>query len=81
MEKMKSQLVESLIYEMQYRNYSPCTINTYSQNLLSLEKSLAVPLANVSTDDLKKYLHQRMTEENLSISSINKVLCFLLLFL
>lgn len=72
MENKKSQLVESLIYEMQYRNYSSCTINMYSKNLLSLEKSLAVPLENISTADLKKYLHQRMTEESLSVSSINQ---------
>ena len=66
---------ESLLTkEMQIRNYSPRTIDTYCKLLINLEKVLGKPLNQVTTDDFKSRLHYLVTEKSASTSTINQLI-------
>lgn len=69
-----SDLIGRLVEEMQFRNYSERTIATYSSLLANVEKSSKLPLENITADQLKSYLHQRIINEEVSISSINQAI-------
>jgi len=43
--------------EMQIRNYSPCTIDTYCKLLCNFEKELEKSLYEITTEDFKTRLH------------------------
>lgn len=66
--------IERLVFEMQYRNYSPRTIKTYKELLLHLQSNLATALVDITTEQLKQYLHKRIIEEKISVSSINQTI-------
>ncbi len=71
-------LVGRLIEEMQLRNYSPQTVRTYSDLLTKVEKSLELPLDQVSLDQFKGFLHCRINNENvlnLFEKSVQKIGC------
>ncbi len=57
---------------MQLRNYSPRSILTYSQLLGKIEDDLKIPLETISVQQLKDYLHQRIINEKISVSTINQ---------
>ena len=67
-------MVEKLIREMQFQNYSPSTIDCYSELLSKLERDLAVSLDTVSAQQLKDYLLQRIINEKISVSLINQTI-------
>jgi site-specific recombinase XerD len=59
---------------MQFQNYSPRTIECYSELLSKLERDLAVSLDTVSAQQLKDYLLQRIINEKISVSLINQTI-------
>ena len=59
---------------MELRNYSPRTIQTYSELLGNLEKYFQTELEKVSTEQLKAYLYQRMKVDEVSVSFINQTI-------
>ncbi len=72
MEDNQNNHIEQLVLEMQYRNYSNRTVNTYSELLRQLEKSFRIPIDEITGEHLKQYLHRRITQEAISVSTINQ---------
>lgn len=60
--------------EMQFRNYSPRTVHSYCDLLLKLENDLNLPLEEVTLQHLKDYLHDRIINEKISVSTINQTI-------
>ena len=69
-----STFIGRLVQEMQFRNYSERTIVTYSRLLANVEKSYNLPLDSITADQIKSYLHQRIINDGVSISSINQTI-------
>lgn len=67
-----SQNVERLIHEMQLRNYSPRTTDTYSELMSKVEKFFDQPIDRISTQQFKDFLHHRITGDLISTSCINQ---------
>ena len=67
-----SLLVCRLIEEMQLRNYSPRTVTSYSNHLTKLEKSLELPLDQITLDQFKGFLHHRINNDEVSVSFVNQ---------
>lgn len=74
MKNEKSKCVEQLVYEMQLRNYSVRTIESYSKLLTNVENSLEHPLDEIGTELFKSYLHQRIMQDEISVSMINQLI-------
>jgi integrase/recombinase XerD len=72
MENPKSYLVELFIKEMQLRNYSNRTIETYSKALFAIEKYCNKTIDNITTEEFKAFLHHRITIDEISVSLINQ---------
>ena len=72
MKNQNSHHVERLIYEMQLRNYSSKTVNSYSSLLSKVESFYHLPFDQISTQQFKDYLLQRITVEAISTSMINQ---------
>lgn len=72
--KNETSSIEQLVFEMQYRNYSSSSIKTYRELLLSVEKYFLKSIKEVTVDDLKQYLHLRITRENISVSLVNQTI-------
>jgi integrase/recombinase XerD len=72
MENQNSYLVERLIKEMQYRNYSSLTIKSYSSLLAKLGKTTGLPLDQIGIPRLKEYLRHEIVERGISTSTINQ---------
>lgn len=64
--------VERLKKEMEYRNYSERTVDSYCLTMSALEKSAAKPLSQLTVVDLKTYLHHALTVKNCSTSYANQ---------
>ena len=64
--------VERLKKEMEYRNYSERTVDSYCQTMTTFEKSLGKPLSQMTVMDLKTYLHHALTVKNCSTSYANQ---------
>ncbi|MBA3036488.1 MAG: tyrosine-type recombinase/integrase [Desulfobacterium sp.] len=72
--KERSQLIEQLVYEMQLRNYSPRTIDTYGKVMSKLEKFSGIALDKITIPQFKDYLHRLITTEGISVSLVNQYL-------
>ena len=72
MKDQNSHYVELLINEMQLRNYSSRTIRSYTELMSKLEKFYSLPLNQVTTDQFKSYLLQRISNEAISTSMTNQ---------
>ena len=72
--KNETSSIEQLVFEMQYRNYSSSSIKTYRELLLSVEKHFLKSIKEVTVDELKQYLHRRITQENVSVSLVNQTI-------
>ncbi len=72
MNNSQKDFINKVCYEMQYRNYSTSTITTYTSLLKQIEHWTGVPIEEVSTGQLKAYLHHRIAVEKVSISVINQ---------
>ncbi|HLP38809.1 tyrosine-type recombinase/integrase, partial [Lacibacter sp.] len=58
--------------EMQLRNYSSKTVNSYSSLLSKIESFYHLPFDQISTQQLKDYVLQRISSEGISTSMINQ---------
>jgi len=74
MKNKKSPFVEQVVYEMQLRNYSVCTIESYSKLLTKVEKNLELPLDKIGVEQFKSYLHQRIMQDEVSTSMVNQLI-------
>ncbi|MBB3188290.1 tyrosine-type recombinase/integrase [Microbacter margulisiae] len=63
-----------LIREMQIRNYSPRTIDTYCKLLCNLEKEFGKLLYEITTEDFKSKLHFMITQKGASVSTVNQLI-------
>jgi site-specific recombinase XerD len=64
--------VERLKREMEYRNYSEKTVNSYCISMAGLERTTLKPLSEVTIADLKNYLHHALTVKQCSTSYANQ---------
>ena len=64
--------IDLLRKEMELRNYSPRTIHTYTLLLDSMQRTLGIPLDAIGIEELKGYLHKRIMQEGISVSSVNQ---------
>lgn len=60
--------------EMQIRNYSPRTIDTYCKLLCKLEKEFGKSLYEITTEDFKSKLHFMITQKGASTSTVNQLI-------
>ena len=67
-------MVEKLIKEMEFRNYSPRSIFSYSEQLIRLENHLQLSLDTISVQQFKDYLHGRIIDEKISVSLVNQTI-------
>jgi len=74
MKNKKSPFVEQVVYEMQLRNYSVRTIESYSKLLTKVEKNLELPLDKIGVEQFKSYLHQRIMQDEVSTSMVNQLI-------
>lgn len=72
MKNINSQFIERLIHEMQYRNYSPRSILSYSGLLSKTEIFCDQPLDKITTQQFKDYLHHRITVDEISSTMVNQ---------
>ncbi|MDP3058791.1 MAG: tyrosine-type recombinase/integrase, partial [bacterium] len=72
MENKKSQFVEQLIHEMELRNYSPRTIRSYGDLMSKIEQFFDLSIDKITNQQVKDYLHRRITTEQISTSLINQ---------
>lgn len=72
MKNQNSLHVERLIHEMQLRNYSSKTVNSYSSLLSKIESFYHLPFDQISTQQIKDYVLRRITSEEISTSMINQ---------
>lgn len=71
--KQTSEIISRMSKEMQYRNYSMRTVETYTELLEVLERTFApVPLGEISTEQFKEYLYQRVSKDKISTSLVNQ---------
>jgi len=59
---------------MQLRNYSPCSVHIYSGLLSKIECDFATSLDTISIIQFKDYLHRRIINEKISVSTINQTI-------
>lgn len=72
MKKQFSEDVQKLLFEMEYRNYSPRSVISYCQTMQAMENRLSKRLSDITEVDLKRYLHELITQKKCSNSSINQ---------
>jgi len=72
MKTSKSLLVNQLLQEMQYRNYSPRTVKTYLSLLINMERDLPVSLEKVTVEDFKAHIQHRIINDKISASMVNQ---------
>jgi len=72
MKEDRSQHVEQLLREMQYRNYSTRTIHTYGELMSKVEKFFHLPIDKILPLQFKEYLSQRINTDGISTSCVNQ---------
>lgn len=71
---MMNELQKRLHNEMQLRNYSKGSIRTYLTCLCSLSDYFNQPLDTISIQQVKDYLHHRVTVHKISVSLVNQTI-------
>ena len=69
-----SDLRKKMVREMEYRNYSPRTIYTYTCLLGGLARYYNASPKDLSIEQVKDYLHYCVKEKNASISFVNQII-------
>lgn len=72
MKREESEDVKKLRLEMEYRNYSLNSVKTYCDLMSFLELSLSKRLEEITTEDLKGFLHVALVQHHRSTSYINQ---------
>ena len=73
-EKKESELRKRFIRELQIRNYSHRTINSYVCSLISITKYFNLSPDVISSEQFKDYLHNLVENKKVSISAINQMI-------
>lgn len=74
MEKKNLSVIGMLERELQLRNYSPRTVRTYVEIAQRTETHIGVTFDKITTDQYKNYIHQRITKDGISTSTVNQML-------
>ncbi len=61
-----------MIREMQIRNYSEKTIQSYVTSISKLTTFFNLPVEEISVDQFKDFLHHRITIDDVSVSLVNQ---------
>lgn len=72
MKKTNSMLIERMIREMQFRNYSERTIKNYQACMSKVQNFYNLPLDEISISKFKDFLHHRITVDKISVSLVNQ---------
>lgn len=72
MKNNHSQFIEQVIQEMQLRNYSVRTINTYSTLLTKVGNFFQQSIDSITLEQFKSFLHYRIVHDNVSVSMVNQ---------
>jgi integrase/recombinase XerD len=72
MKKEHSKNIDLLRQEMEFRNYSQRSIDTYCEIMATMENELKAPVDSVSLETFKSYLRRLVTAKNLSVSTVNQ---------
>lgn len=67
-------LLERMTHEMQVRNYSERSIQCYTSLLTKLVNHFHIPLNDVGISQVKDFLHQRITVDKVSTSTVNQTI-------
>ena len=68
----KSTVLEHLRRELEFRNYSARTVETYGSLMARMVKVIRLPLEAISLSQFKDYLHKVVIEKGLSASTVNQ---------
>jgi integrase/recombinase XerD len=74
MKNPNSHLIVHLQKEMQYRNYSPRSVQTYGTIMSNLGKYFDISLDKITSQQFKDYLHHRITQDSVSTSLVNQAI-------
>ncbi|MFC2132898.1 tyrosine-type recombinase/integrase [Bacteroidota bacterium] len=69
-----NELRKRLLHEMQFRNYSQRTIHSYISCLSGLGKYFNKSPDKITVEQVKQYLHHRVTVEKVSVSIVNIII-------
>jgi len=72
MKNNHSQFIEQVIQEMQLRNYSVRTINTYSTLLTKVGNFFQQSIDSITLEQFKSFLHYRIVHDSVSVSMVNQ---------
>lgn len=70
--QIKNTTIELLKRELEFRNYSASTVNTYCSLMSQMVKISHIPLEETSLSQFKDYLHKIVVEKGLSASTVNQ---------
>jgi len=71
-DQTKSTAVEHLKRELEFRNYSTRTVETYGSLMRHMVKVSHLPLESITLSQFKDYLHKVVIEKGLSASTVNQ---------
>ena len=72
MKKSNVTLIERMVREMQYRNYSERSIRSYTASMSKVQNFYQLSIDQITTCQFKDYLHHRIVEDRISVSMINQ---------
>lgn len=74
MNERNEKIIARLVYEMELRNYSNASITTYGKLLEKMASYFNINLDTITSEQLKQYLHYRLKEDEISVSTINQTI-------
>lgn len=74
MKTLNNSFLELFVRELQIRNFSPRTIQTYTELLQLLSRDTGLPLENITVNDFKEYLRNRIMVDRVSASTVNQII-------
>jgi len=72
MKATNSMLIERMVREMQFRNYSEHTIGSYTASMSKVQNFYSLPVDKISVQQFKDFLHHRIMVDKISVSLINQ---------
>jgi site-specific recombinase XerD len=74
MKESNSLPIERMIREMELRNYSERTIKSYAACMSKVQNFSGQPFDTITIEQLKDFLHQRITVDGISVSLVNQTI-------
>jgi len=72
MKDSNSLLIERMIREMRFRNYSERSIRSYCASMSKVQSFYNLPLDQITTQQFKDFLYHRITVDKISVSIVNQ---------